>query len=97
MKLQIVEIQVNYVYVSDAAEDDGIHEEILFCKLLETTCRGVDIFNKLKENLNKFKLNLNNCIGVCTDRAPSMTGRHNGLYSYSEGIRKLHHDTLHDT
>ena len=64
------------------AEDDGIHEDILFYKPLETTGRGVDIFNKLKENLNKFNLNLNNCIGVCTDGAPSMTGRHNGLYSY---------------
>lgn len=56
-----------------------IVEQFLFCKELETTSTGADIFASVSSYLNNHGLSWNDCCGICTDGAPSMTGKYKGF------------------
>ena len=51
-----------------------IQENFFCCKELPETSRGMDIFNILSSYLETRGLSWKNCIGICTDGAPSMVG-----------------------
>ena len=57
-------------------------EEFFFCKCLELTTKGEDIFQKHDEFLAEEGLKWENCVGACTDGAKSMTGKTKGFVSY---------------
>lgn len=54
-------------------------EDLLFCCVLEGTCTGRDIFDKVDSKLGEVGLRWNNCVGVCTDGAGAMLGKNKGL------------------
>ncbi|KAI0234953.1 hypothetical protein LSAT2_014678, partial [Lamellibrachia satsuma] len=56
-----------------------IREDILFCKELRTTTTAKNVFDSLDDFMRNNEINWTNCIGVCTDGATVMTGRHAGV------------------
>uniref|UniRef100_A0A8C4XCW1 Uncharacterized protein n=1 Tax=Erpetoichthys calabaricus TaxID=27687 RepID=A0A8C4XCW1_ERPCA len=60
-------------------KDEKCVNEFLFCKDLQTTTKGEDIFNVVNENILLFKLQWKNCVSVCTDGCPSMQGNRKGF------------------
>lgn len=60
-------------------KDGKCVSEYLFCKELQTTIKGEDIFNVVNENILLFKLQWKNCVSVCTDGCPSMQGSRKGF------------------
>ncbi|GFW51603.1 SCAN domain-containing protein 3 [Trichonephila clavipes] len=53
-------------------------EEMLFCKILESTTTSKDIFNKLKIYLDVNDIPMKNISSCAADGAPSMMGKKNG-------------------
>ena len=68
------------VYVRYVA-DERINEEFLFCQLLETTSKAVDVFQMLIDFFDKTELSWSKLVGVCTDSAAAMIGANSGLIS----------------
>ena len=56
--------------------------ELLFCKELDSTTTGEDIFELVNENVLLSKLKWSNCVSVCTDGCPSMQGKNKGFVTY---------------
>ena len=56
-------------------------ENFLCCKELPETTKGHDIFNILSSYLESYNLSWNQCVGICTDGAPSMIGSVQGFVS----------------
>ena len=59
--------------------DREFKEDFLFCLPLQTTTRGIDVFEKVNEFFIDNGLVWENLCGVCTDGAPAMLGRHSGF------------------
>jgi hypothetical protein len=64
-----------------------ITENFLCCKELPETTKGQDIFNTLSVYLEGSLLSWECCIGICTDGAPSMTGKIKGFVSLVKTIQ----------
>jgi hypothetical protein len=60
-------------------DEDNIHEDLLFCKEITGTCTAKDLFYILDKYIAENNLDWENCVGLCTDGARSMSGRYNGL------------------
>jgi hypothetical protein len=56
-------------------------EQFLSCTELLTTSTGQVIYNCVSDTLKKNELLWTNCISVCTDGAPAMTGKFKGFVS----------------
>ncbi|XP_014782252.1 zinc finger BED domain-containing protein 5 [Octopus bimaculoides] len=54
--------------------DEAIVEDFLCCKELPETRKGQNVFDVLNSYLEYCRLNWKNCVGICTDGAPAMTG-----------------------
>lgn len=59
--------------------DKDIVEQFMFCKKLQTTTTGEDIFASVNSYLTEHGLSWNYCCGICTDGAPSMIGKYKGF------------------
>ncbi|CAH1099092.1 unnamed protein product [Psylliodes chrysocephalus] len=59
-------------------ENGEFAEEMLFCKLLESTTTSKDIYNKLKDYLNVNDISMQNITSCAADGAPNMMGKKNG-------------------
>ena len=59
--------------------ENEIREDILFCKEFRTTTTAKNVFDSLDNFMRNNEINWTNCIGVCTDGATVMTGRHAGV------------------
>lgn len=73
-------IFVRYCYEGKLLED------MLFCTTLDGTCTGQDIFNKLESKMQEAGLSFDNCVGVCTDGAGAMMGKHKGLKAKIQAV-----------
>lgn len=62
-------------------ENNEAIEQFLSCTELLTTSTGQDIYNCVSDTLKKNELLWTNCISVCTDGAPAMTGKFKGFVS----------------
>jgi len=60
---------------------ESLAEQFLACKELPLTSTGSDINNCMTSTLKENGLYWKNCISVCTDGAPAMTGRMKGFTS----------------
>lgn len=65
-------------YVRYVAENN-ILEDILFCKPIPGKTTSIEIFNIMDSFLEENDITWNNCIGLCTDGAHSMSGHKAGL------------------
>ena len=61
--------------------DNQIKEEFLFCKVLTTTTKAIDVMSMVSEFFVEEKISWDKLIGVCTDGAPSMLGSKSGFVS----------------
>ncbi|XP_064420082.1 zinc finger BED domain-containing protein 5-like [Latimeria chalumnae] len=66
-------VYVRYIY------EGAIQEDILFCQSLPTRTTAEEIFRLLDSFINQHDIVWSKCIGICTDGAKSMTGRHSGV------------------
>src|ERR1044072_8654339 len=65
-------------------DGDEIINQFLCCKGLSTTTRGQDIFDMITGYLKEMNLTWKSCVGICTNRAPCMTGCIKGFVSLAE-------------
>lgn len=77
---------VRYQYINQ------IYEDLLFCRELLTTTRGIDIFEKVNEFFAENELEWSKCVGVCTDGAAAMSGRISG---FKAEVQKVSPDAQH--
>ena len=66
-------VYVRYEYQSAA------HEDFLFCQSLQTRTTAEHIFQLVNAFFQETGLDWKKCVGVCTDGARAMTGRHSGV------------------
>lgn len=59
--------------------DESMVEDMLTCEELTGNTTAQEIFTKIDEYITGKGLVWANCVGVCTDGAAAMTGRHNGV------------------
>lgn len=59
--------------------ENELQEEFLFCNEMRTTTTGMDVFQTLDDFVKANRISWTNCIGICTDGAAAMTGRHKGV------------------
>ena len=73
--------------------DEDFVEELLFCSPLETTTKGLDVFNMVDDFFRKqdVQLSWRDCVGVSTDGAPSMLGVHSGFVAH---VKKVNPEIL---
>ncbi|XP_072395056.1 protein FAM200C-like [Diabrotica undecimpunctata] len=60
-----------------------IIEEFLFCRELETTTTGADIFSTVDTFFQDYGLKWTNCIAICTDGAAAIAGNVKGFLSFA--------------
>jgi hypothetical protein len=58
-----------------SVEEVSIIEQFFSCTELLSTSTGSDIYNSISSTFEKNGLSWKNCLSVCTDGAPAMTGR----------------------
>jgi hypothetical protein len=73
-------------YLSVTFMGGSIKEDILFCKPLETRTTGEDIFKVLDSFVTSNGLWWSICVGICTDDAKAMTGRHSGVVTRVQAV-----------
>ncbi|XP_060768837.1 zinc finger BED domain-containing protein 5-like [Neoarius graeffei] len=73
-------VYVRYIY------DGSVKEDMLFCKPLETRTTGEDIFRMLDTFVALNGLLWTKCVGICTDGARAMTGRHSGVVTRVQAV-----------
>jgi zinc finger BED domain-containing protein 5/7/8/9 len=61
-------------------------EEFLFCRPLQTNTTAEQVFNLLSSFFVENGIDWQKCVGICTDGARSMTGRHSGLVTRIKNI-----------
>ncbi|KAL2096421.1 hypothetical protein ACEWY4_008569 [Coilia grayii] len=59
--------------------DSSLHEDILFCGELPTRATAQECFRCMDIYFTENGLDWQNCVGVCSDGAASMTGRHHSV------------------
>ncbi|KAE8278788.1 Zinc finger MYM-type protein 6 [Larimichthys crocea] len=59
--------------------DSSLHEDILFCGELPTRTTAQECFRCIDNYFSENGLDWQNCVGVCSDGAASMTGKHHGV------------------
>lgn len=55
------------------------YEELMFCKSVEGRCTAAELFRILNTWLIQHDIKWEKCVGICTDGARVMTGKHKGL------------------
>ncbi|MBN3283979.1 ZBED5 protein, partial [Polyodon spathula] len=55
-------------------QETSIKEDFLFCKPIKMHATGSEMFNILNNFLTSHELKWETCVGICTDRAPSVSG-----------------------
>ncbi len=73
-------VYVRYIH------EGTIKEDMLFCKSLETRATGEDIFKMLDTFVTSNGLMWTQCVGICTDGAKAMTGRHSGVVTRVQAV-----------
>ena len=56
-----------------------IFEDLLFCKSITDSAKAQDLFEILEKFIVENCLDWQNCIGICTDGARSMSDRYGGI------------------
>ncbi|XP_060772998.1 SCAN domain-containing protein 3-like [Neoarius graeffei] len=83
--MDLSNLAVLLVYIRYAHEG-RFHEDFLFCKVLAGTTTAGEIFRMLDGYISGHGLIWGHCVGVCTDGAAAMTGRHNGVVARVKAV-----------
>ena len=75
---------IGYVRYVDTEE---INEELLFCRTMDTTTTGQDVYTKIDELFKEFGVPWQNCTDICTDGAPALAGKRKGCIAL---IKEVH-------
>lgn len=67
------------VFVRGVTDDFSVHEELVGLSSLKGQTTGSDLLRGLLEKVTSLDLNLDNLVGISTDGAPAMIGKHSGL------------------
>jgi len=73
------------VYVRDLFEG-MVQEDFLFCRPLATRTTGQEIFNLIDTFMSTNGIDWTRCVGICTDGAKSMTGKHTWLIAHIKKV-----------
>jgi hypothetical protein len=74
------------VFVRYINDDTDIDEELLFCRPLKERTTGEDIFNLTNAYFAENETDWSRSIGICTDGATSMTGKHAGFVARTKEV-----------
>jgi hypothetical protein len=73
----VANVAILLVFVKYGNKDTGIAEkELLFCRPLKERTTGEDILNLTNAYFTENEIYWSRCIGICTDGATSLTGKH---------------------
>ena len=73
-------VYASYIY------DFEMIEDFLFCKPLEGRTTRVEIFKVLNDFIEQNGISWEKCVGVCSDGARAMTGRHSGVVTRIQSV-----------
>jgi hypothetical protein len=83
----VVNRAILLVFVRYIKEDTGIaEEELLFCRSLKEHSIREGIFNLTNAYFVENEIDLFRCIGICTNGATSMTGKHAGFVAQTKEV-----------
>ena len=54
-------------------------EDFMLCHRMQCRTTDLDIFNVFNDFFSQSELSWERCLGICTDGATSMTGKHSGI------------------
>ncbi|CAM5095762.1 unnamed protein product [Natator depressus] len=82
----VVNTGILMVYVCFEHEGD-LKEEFLFSASLPTKTTSSEVFKTVSDYIvNKCGLDFKFCVGVCSDGAAAMTGRHSGVVTHIKAL-----------
>lgn len=67
-------VYIKYIYRG------SVHKDILFCKPLPTRTTAQEIFGLIDSFIQSHGIIWTKCVGICTDGANAMRGRHSGVF-----------------
>ncbi|CAN7944126.1 unnamed protein product, partial [Ixodes hexagonus] len=65
--------------VSAMLDEGTVHEDFLFCKKIAARTTAEELFEICDSYIKASGMRWSDCIGICTDGARAMSGRHEGL------------------
>ena len=72
----------------------------MFCEPLSGRTTATEIFKKVDDFIISNEINWQNCVGVCSDGAAAMTGKHGGVVTQIKQVApqaKFTHCSIHRT
>lgn len=76
----------------------SVEEEFLCCESLSGRTTAAEIFKKVDDFITSNEINWQNCVGVCSDGAAAMTGKHGGVVTKIKQVApeaKFTHCSIH--
>ena len=80
--------------------EQSVEEEFLFCEPLSGRTTATEIFKKVDDFMTSNEINWQNCVGVCSDGAAAMTGKHGGVVTQIKQVvpqTNFTHCSIHRT
>ena len=68
-------------------------EDFMFSHQMQGRTTGLDVFNELCDFFSQMELSWERCVGICTDGAASMTGKHSGTVARIKYCTHALHDS----
>lgn len=78
--------------------EEAIEEEFLFCEPISGHTTAIEIFNKIDNFIAINNIRWENCVGICSDGARAMIGKHSGFITKIQQVApqaKFIHCSIH--
>jgi hypothetical protein len=85
--MDVANLAILLIFMRYINEDAGnAKKELMFCRPLKERNTGEDIFNLTNAYFAEHEIDWSRCIGICTDEATSMTGKHAGFEARTKEV-----------